>query len=331
MNDTPMRRCSQCGTEYPATTEYFQRATPKYLRSRCRDCTTANGIAEKLPDGHKRCTDCKQVLPATNEYYYWQKIYPSGNYRLTSKCKQCISKDQKKYYAENSDYVKARVQDYVKRNPELIKQRRKAQYDADPEVAKQAAKKWREENSERKKQNDREYALKHPDKQAEAKKRYVERHPERALQSKRDWRKCNPQKMRILTTNWRRKNPYETRAIKLRRRARERSLPADFSGADWERALTYFNERCAVCGREPEGNLVLAADHWIPLMKGGGTTKDNIIPLCHSQRGNEYGCNNTKSHRDALEWLTYYFREEKALEVLERISHYFDWVKVQKE
>src|SRR5581483_2176482 len=47
--------------------------------------------------------------------------------------------------------------------------------------------------------------------------------------------------------------------------ARKRSLPDTFTERDWQRALEYWDYKCAVCGR-PRGLWhTLAADHWIPL------------------------------------------------------------------
>lgn len=109
------------------------------------------------------------------------------------------------------------------------------------------------------------------------------------------------------------------------RNARKRSLPHQFDIQDWKRALEYFDNCCAVCGR-PSGlwhKLVL--DHWIPISSPNcpGTIAINIIPLCHGIDG----CNNSKRNREVSEWLTERFGKRKAKQILGRIEAYFNWLK----
>jgi hypothetical protein len=107
-----------------------------------------------------------------------------------------------------------------------------------------------------------------------------------------------------------------------RRRKRERSLFVAFTSADWQCALDYFDNRCAVCGRLPDSQHVLVADHWIPVFNPDcpGTIPTNIVPLCHG----EGGCNNSKSDRNAREWLIERFGLEEAEQTNARIEAYFD-------
>lgn len=59
------------------------------------------------------------------------------------------------------------------------------------------------------------------------------------------------------------------------------------SEAFWQKILINYQERCAVCGRQPP--LVrLDRDHKIPRLRGGGNEEDNWQPLCAE-------CNNFKS------------------------------------
>ncbi len=112
-----------------------------------------------------------------------------------------------------------------------------------------------------------------------------------------------------------------------RRMARKRSLPDSFTHLDWERALSYFHGCCAVCGRQLYdlfGHREAEADHWIPLVSPDcpGTVASNIVPLC----GGVGGCNNSKSTKNAKEWLTSKFGNRKAHEIECRIQTYFKWV-----
>lgn len=68
--------------------------------------------------------------------------------------------------------------------------------------------------------------------------------------------------------------------------------PAGFTRRDWLHVLSDFNNRCAYCGQEKK----LSQDHFVPVTKGGGYTKNNIVPSCHS-------CNSKKSDSLPWEWL----------------------------
>lgn len=108
-----------------------------------------------------------------------------------------------------------------------------------------------------------------------------------------------------------------------RRRAKKQGLPCELTSADWQHALNYFNGRCAICGRPPGLFHVLAQDHWIPVSGGGGFTKYNIIPLCHSKKGDVDGCNNLKQNYSAEEWLIERYGKRKATKILAKIEAYF--------
>lgn len=61
------------------------------------------------------------------------------------------------------------------------------------------------------------------------------------------------------------------------RRARDRGLEGSLSTLDWQRALTFFEGRCAYCD-SPASTL----DHFQPMMLGGPTTRSNAILCCIS-------------------------------------------------
>lgn len=132
---------------------------------------------------------------------------------------------------------------------------------------------------------------------------------------------------KILDRNRSRKRNYDTPKVKAdyhRRAAKKRSLPSNYTSRDWNVALSYFDHRCAVCGRPIGLWHTLAMDHWIPLSNSNcpGTIPTNIIPLCH---GND-GCNNSKSTKDPLKWLVERFGKRKAARVMKRIQSYFDFL-----
>jgi hypothetical protein len=120
-----------------------------------------------------------------------------------------------------------------------------------------------------------------------------------------------------------------------RRKARKRALPNDFTEADWQFALSYFNGCCAVCGAAPDLWLTIAADHWIPLnarrADNPGTVPHNIVPLCHSKPGMPVGkkpCNQSKKDKHAAEWLTSTLGKKKAKQIMARIDEFFSKVRI---
>jgi hypothetical protein len=105
-----------------------------------------------------------------------------------------------------------------------------------------------------------------------------------------------------------------------RRRARKLNLPDTFTAIDWQLALEHFGGCCAVCGRPAGLWHTLAVDHWIPLSKGGPTTPDNLVPLCHGTDG----CNNSKHDRAPSEWLIERFGPRKGRAIQRRVEAYLN-------
>lgn len=106
------------------------------------------------------------------------------------------------------------------------------------------------------------------------------------------------------------------------RRAREKWTDT-FTPKDWGHCLSYFNHSCAVCGRQLNGlfgDFFAAADHWIPVAKGGLTTRTNIVPLCHGVGG----CNNSKNDSPADVWLVKRYGKRKAYRIMHRVQQYFN-------
>lgn len=63
----------------------------------------------------------------------------------------------------------------------------------------------------------------------------------------------------------------------------------------WKRKIS--KKRCYYCGREfPENELTI--DHIVPLIRGGKSTKNNMVPACKE-------CNNKKKYLLPIEWSQY--------------------------
>ena len=69
----------------------------------------------------------------------------------------------------------------------------------------------------------------------------------------------------------------------------------------WKRKLA--KGVCGYCGRStPPRELTM--DHVVPIVRGGRSTKGNVIPACKT-------CNNAKKHLLPMEWEHYIQRLEK--------------------
>ncbi len=59
-------------------------------------------------------------------------------------------------------------------------------------------------------------------------------------------------------------------------RAREANTEASLTIPQWHKTLEHFNSKCAYCGGDYE-----CIEHFVPISRGGGTTKDNCVPSCN--------------------------------------------------
>lgn len=137
----------------------------------------------------------------------------------------------------------------------------------------------------------------------------------------------NHARLRAYGRDYRRRRPEVDRVGGQRKRARKRTLPATMTTSHFELALAYFDYRCAVCGKSADFWTLLAQDHWIPLSKGGATTPQNIVPLCHAKPGAPAGlscCNNSKHDKLPNVWLNERFGKDRAREISARIEAYFE-------
>lgn len=66
-------------------------------------------------------------------------------------------------------------------------------------------------------------------------------------------------------------------------RAKQHNTPATLTLVEWLDTLAIFHWRCAYCYDKYE-----ALEHYIPVVHGGGTTKENCVPAC-------FKCNSKKS------------------------------------
>ena len=75
-------------------------------------------------------------------------------------------------------------------------------------------------------------------------------------------------------------------------RARKLNLPATLTPREWLDTLEYFGWRCAYCQQADFACL----DHFVPIVKGGGTTQSNCVPAC-------VACNSAKGGKHPQGYL----------------------------
>lgn len=229
------------------------------------------------------CTTCGIEKPLTEEFFPKRQDSKTGFRR---QCHECQSEHKKRYRNANIEKVHAKD------------------------------KRWYATNAERKRENSKRYRAANP----ESAKRYYTENAARLLENNKRWRAENAEQRRKYNKRWQQANPDKERAKKHRRRAFKRNLLATFTKHDWDVCLSFFDSRCAYCGRPAGLWHTLAQDHFVALINGGTYTPDNIVPACHG----DGGCNNSKCARDPQEWLIDKFGKRKAAKILARIKAYFD-------
>lgn len=80
------------------------------------------------------------------------------------------------------------------------------------------------------------------------------------------------------TNEYKRKHPEKRRLWEQRRKAQMSKLPNTLTEKQWEAIKAKYKYKCAYCGKKRK----LTMDHVIPVAKGGGLTKNNIVPSCQS-------------------------------------------------
>lgn len=260
----------------------------------------------------KTCTKCGQTFPATSEFFYKAK---HGKYGYQSWCQNCHRvlngvglnpknsvKDGFKICSRCKKNLPATLEFYYQRDDTaggVSSQCRTC--------SKEVGRTWKLAHKEQIREEGKAYYHAHKDEYAERQRKYLKEDPERF------------------------------RVAVIKRRAKRKSLPIDFTTEDWQRCLEYWNGRCCICGRLPDFWHVLAREHWIAIIDSRpdnpGTVVWNMLPMCHSTKGipsGDPGCNNLKHMDDPIEFLNRYFGKRKAKQKLAEIEAYFEWAKSQR-
>lgn len=279
----------------------------------------------------KRCHQCGEIKPATPEYFRQSKRLKDG---FHATCKACIKQAEQRSRRERGITPKAYVNEHGERQckkclewkpatTEYFRVDRGRVSSLCKVCSAKAAKNW---------------YISHPEQAILTRKQYQQCHRDEKAAYLKQWKLDNPEYMkgyrlthaetiRQQCRDWRQRNPEKIRFSVQRRISRRKGLPGTFTDKEWAIALNYFNHRCAVCGRPTGLWHKLVPDHWIPLTYEGsdnpGGVAHNLVPMCHGVGG----CNNSKSNKEAHEWVTAKFGKRKAKDIIGRIEAYLEAVK----
>lgn len=127
---------------------------------------------------------------------------------------------------------------------------------------------------------------------SERHKRYYDSHKLEYKESLRRRRKNNPKLYNMLT---------------LKRQSKIKKAICTLTSKEWEECLKFFNNCDAYTGLQLD---IPSQDHIIPLSKGGGYVKQNIIPC-------EKSINSSKNNKDMETWYRKqsFFSEERLIKI----------------
>jgi len=224
----------------------------------------------------KTCSKCKLELEVS--MFGKNKASKDG---LKPICRDCKSKEGKKYRAENTDKERQRLKKYREENYDKCREREDKYY---------------KDNIEKEKKRHKKYCKENPEKRRETCKKYVDANPEKEKERYRKYQKENKDKVNLNTQTY---------------QAKKRLLPSTLTSKQWKETKTYFNNKCCYCGQE----LPLQMEHFIPVTKGGGYIKENIISSCSH-------CNYSKHNYDFKEWYIRqnFYNKERETKILEYIN-----------
>lgn len=109
------------------------------------------------------------------------------------------------------------------------------------------------------------------------KSEYRKANKEKCVAGVRKWRSRNGDKVLRKNRQWKKANPEKVAVHNERRRSLKASLPSTLTHEEWKQILKEHKRRCHYCGVR-SGNL--HQEHKVPISKGGGYTKENIVPAC---------------------------------------------------
>lgn len=152
MTDTsipPLKCCTRCKRELPATTENFapHKKTRDRLDSWCRPCHKEYSLQRNLAAKHcgphleiipgmKRCFACGVYLPANSEHFHRTNDKKDG---LTGRCKACTKVHSRQRYEAHKDKVQRTILNWNRSHPDKVRTASIKWREAHPEKVREAS------------------------------------------------------------------------------------------------------------------------------------------------------------------------------------------------
>lgn len=219
----------------------------------------------------KECNKCFLEIPLDG-FYKNNK----GKLGRHSMCKKCF----KQYELENKERIKAYQKEWNRKNKEYNINYNKEYQKNNKDKLNRVSREYYANNREERKNKMRKYYQENKDKYYDYHRKRYEEH--RDLIIKRS---------AIHGKVWRKENKELVNHYTAKYRNAKNKLPSNFTLEDWDIIRKHFDNSCAYCGEVSN----LEREHVIPVSKGGGYVKGNIIPACRS-------CNASKNNKSLDEW-----------------------------
>lgn len=242
MTSPPMKRCTKCGVEYPATAEYFfsDKTKADGLYSSCKPCRTKYKAANRI-----RINQYKREHRARNIEEFRQ--------------------DERDYYSKHRDRIRVYMRDRRNSQIDEFRQSERDYFHKNKDRINRNSRERRAKDRDAVNKKNKEYRDKDRESYRASQRKHYANFRERNLARSRDYALRNAPRMRV---------------IKQRHKTRKRNLPDTFTHTDWERAGQYFGGCCAYCGQQKKLSMehyIPLSDPNCP-----GTVPFNILPACHS-------------------------------------------------
>ena len=233
--------CSKCGGVFPATTEFFRKATaPGALRSECHACRSKHRReryakrfeppAPKVKPTERACSQCQRVFPYDLTYF---PPFKPGLFGLRAECRECNRQRHREKRQRDPERYRKINRDAYFRN--LEHSREISRINARKSLARQRAAGIQRSDAAR--ERDRQYQQRNK----------IILRPKKVLYAHA-------------------------------RRARKFNAEGTYTQQEWRDKLALYNNKCHWCGEEIKGTPT--ADHVIPLVHGGTNYIENIVPAC---------------------------------------------------
>src|SRR5260221_10770205 len=284
MSDVPLKRCTKCDKEKPATTEFFYRE--KYnkdgLKGSCKKCVEEY---RNRPERKVRDRATQQALRSRPEVQARQRAKRQEYYSRPE------IKERRKAYRrrpEQKEYGRSYAQEYRRSHPEAMKAYRKRPETKAREYVYQQE--YRRSHPETK-VRDRAYAQEYHRRPEVQTREYIWRqeyyHRPEVQARQQAWHRLPEARAHRQEYHRRPEIRQRWRAHKHTRRARERGAEGYWTPQDIQNILKGQRGKCAECKKKLEKYHI---DHIVPLTRDGSNWPYNLqllCPTCNLKKGNK--------------------------------------------